>query len=213
MKPNVFIRARRRGKLIYQWEGHNTWTVSGREYIASMLAYTSFGPDVPVIATSRLKYLQVGVGGNLQGVVPGAIDTGYPVGFDPNASAGNEYNHLYPEAPPIGTLERPVRFSGGTNPYASAAGTDVWTTDPDLPKFLVEFPTSTEVSIRAFLDARNGDIVYGTFTNVPISEAGLVLSGDADVNAAYNPIATYVNFEPFFLMDEVEAELTWLVGF
>jgi hypothetical protein len=201
MKPNVFIRARRRGKLCYSWEGHNTWTAVGREYLASMLALASYGPDTPVVASSRIKYMQFGIGGVGQGTIPGAVDTGYPAGEDPHATVGNTYDHAYPEVPLIGTLERPVRFSGGTNPYDTAAPGDVWLSTPALPKFFVEHPSDTSVSIKCF-------------TEVPLAEAGLVVSGSADVNDAYNPVVAYVNFaEPLILMDEVEAEVTWVVSF
>ncbi len=213
MKPNVFIKARRSGKLFYNWEGHNTWTTAGRQYLSQMLTLSSFGPDTPLIASSRIKYMTVGIGGNQQGTIPAAVITGYPAGFDPHATTGNTYDHTYPEAPSIGTLERPVRFSGGTNPYASAAGTDVWLSTPSLPKFFVEYPTAFSVSIKLFISGSDGDVSYGTFPSVPLAEAGLVLSAGSNINAAYNSVVTYVNFDPLIITNVVEAELTWLVGF
>lgn len=213
MKPNVFIRARRNGKLFYRWEGHNTWTQHGRQYLASLLAYASYGPDTPVVPTSRIKHIQYGIGSvnHVAGIA--AVETAYPAGFDPNVTTGNQYKHTYPESPPIGTLERPVRFSGGTNPYASAAGGDVWLSTSALPKFFTDFSTLGEVSIKSFIDARNGDVVYSTFTTVKLTEAGLVVSGDANINTPYNSVVTYVDFAPLVLMNEVEAEFTWVIGF
>lgn len=214
MKPNVFIKARRNGKLFFDWEGHNVWTDHGRAYLAQMLAFTSFGPDTPVIATSRIKHMTVGVGGNLQGAIPAPVTTGYPAGFDPNATAGNAYNHLYPVVPPISTLERPVRFSGGTNPYNTAAGGDVWLSTTALPKFFTQRPGNGVLAVKLFISGSGGDVAYSTFTNVPLSEAGLVLSGDANVNAAYNLVVAYINFPPkLVITNVVEAELTWLVQF
>ena len=213
MKSNVFITAWERGKRIYSWEGHNTWTIHGREYLAEMLTLNSYGPDVPAIATSRLKHMQFGVGGNLQGTIPVDVDTAYPAGFDPNTTTGNEYDHRYSIEPPISTLERPVRISGTDNPYPSADPGDVWLTDPTPPKFIVTFPTTFSVSLRYFISGADGDIVYAPFTSVPITEAGLVLSGDADINEAYNPVVTYVNFTPITLTADILAEIVWIVGF
>lgn len=211
MKNNVFIKARRRGKLVYGWEGHNTWTRPGREYLADMLSLSSFGPDTPV-TSARIKHMQFGIGGVQQGSVPGAVTTAYPAGFDPNATAGNEYDHTYPVDPLITTLERPVRLSGGTNPYDTAAGTDVWLTSPAMPQFFVSFPTDFSVSYKYFIRGMDGDIAYSTLTQVPIAEAGLVLSSGDD-NVAYNSVVAYVDFEPLQITDEIEAEIAWTVGF
>jgi hypothetical protein len=211
VKNNVFIKARRRGKLFYQWEGHNVWTDTGRGYLADLLSYTSLGPDTP-ITSARIKYMQFGIGSVQHGTIPGAVSTAYPAGFDPHATGGDEYNHEYPIAPAIGTLERPVRISGGTNPYASAAGGDVWLTSTAMPKFFVGAPTDESVSFKYFIRGMDGDIAYTTLTEVPVSEAGLVLSS-GDINEAYNPVVAYIDFEPVIITDEVEAEITWIVGF
>jgi len=211
VKNNVFIKARRRGKLVHQWEGHNTWTDVGREYLSDMITLASYGPDTALINT-RIKHLQFGVGGIQQGVIPAPVIAAYPAGFDPNATTGNEYSHTYPIAPPIGTLERPVRLSGGTNPYNTAPGTDVWLTDPAMPKFFVGYPTSSSVSFKCFIRGMDGDISYGALVEVPLAEAGLVFSS-GNINVAYNPVVTYVDFEPLIITDEIEAEVTWIVGF
>jgi hypothetical protein len=212
VKPNVFIRARRRGKLCYLWEGHNTWTAHGRQYLATLFAYASYGPDTPVTASSRIKHMQFGVGSKTHGSLIGAVNTAYPAGADPNATTGDKYDHNYPEAPSISTLERPVRFAGGTNPYGTAAPTDTWLSTPALPKFFTDFSVLGQVSITCFLDATAGDMIYSTFTAMPLSEAGLVVSGDANIHTPFNPVITYVNFDPVQLMNEVEAEITWVVG-
>jgi hypothetical protein len=210
VKNNVFIKARERGKLVYNWEGHNTWTAVGRQHVANLLTLSSFGPDVP-LTSARLKYMQFGVGGVLQGAIPAPVIAAYPAGFDPNVTAGNAYDHTYPEAPPVGTLERPVRLSGGTNPYNTAPGTDVWLTAPAHPKFFVDYPTDFSVSFKYFIRGMDGDISYGALTSVPLAEAGLVLSS-GNINAAYNPAAAYVTFEPLDITSVIEAEVTWIVG-
>lgn len=208
---NVFIKARRRGKLFYRWEGHNVWTDVGRQYLANLIGYSAFGPDTTV-TDARIKYMQFGIGGVQQGAIPGGVTTAYPAGFDPNVTAGNAYNHEYPIAPPIGTLERPVRLSGGTNPYNTAPGTDVWLTSTAMPKFFVDFATPQAVGFKYFIRGMDGDIAYGALTEVPIAEAGLVLS-TGNVNAAYNPVVAYVDFEPLDVTDDVEAEISWYVSF
>jgi hypothetical protein len=211
VKNNVFIKARRDGKLVYNWEGHNTWTMFGREYLTDMLTFASYGPDT-ALTSARIKYMQFGIGGVQQGVIPGGVATAYPAGFDPHASTGNTYDHTYPVNPLISTLERPVRLSGGTNPYNTAPGTDVWLTDPAMPKFFVDFPTDFSVAFKYFIRGMDGDISYGTLTSVPVAEAGLVLSS-GNINSAYNSVVAYVDFEPLDITDEIEAEITWVVGF
>jgi hypothetical protein len=213
VKPNVFIKARRNGKLFFDWAGHNTWTQHGRQYLASVLAYASYGPDTPVVPTSRIKYVAVGVGGKQHGALPGAVATAYPAGFDPNATTGDKYNHTFPESPLISTLERPARFSGGTNPYGSAAPGDVWLSTPALPKFFTQRPGNGVLASHLFIDGAAGDVAYGALPSVPLSEAGLVLSGDANVNTPFNPVVAYIDFPPkLTITNVVEAELTWLVG-
>jgi hypothetical protein len=64
-----------------------------------------------------------------------------------------------------------------------------------------------------FISGAAGDIVYAPFTSVPLTEAGLVVSGQADVNAPYNQIVTYVNFNPFNMTSTKDAELEWVVEF
>lgn len=214
MRPNVFIEARDLGKLVYRWEGHNTWTVNGREYLAQVLTYASYTPDVPLI-NSHLKHIQFGIGGELAslGAMPGDVATAYPAGDDPNATAGNEYVHTYNLSPLISTLERPVRISGGTNPYSTAAPTDVWLSSTAPPKFLITQPLPGVVSMRFFISGPTGDIVYSPFTTVPLSEAGLVVSGQADPNVPYNPVVSYVNFGTLQVTATMEIEMEWLVSF
>jgi hypothetical protein len=214
MKPNVFITARDRGKISYRWEGHNVWVERGRQYLAQMLSLSSHNPDVPVIPSSRLKHIQYGIGGVTQelGSIPANVNTAYPVGEDPQATDGHSYNHLFPIDPLITTLERPVRISGGTNPYDTAPNTDVWLTGTAAPKFLVTV-SSSSVSLRYFVSGSSGDIAYAPFTNVPITEAGLTLSGEATPNAPFSPIVAYVNFSPVRITATLDVEFVWTVGF
>ena len=215
MKPNVFIIARDRGKIFYRWEGHNTWTLNGREYLARVMLLNHADPDVPILPNSHVKYMQFGIGGSLASLplIPAAVAAAYPAGFDPNATNGHEYRHDYNFDPPVSTLERPVRFSGGTNPYASASPTDIWLTNPVQPNFLITQPAINQMSVRVFLDANAGDIAYGPFNIVPLTEAGLVVSGQSNTNNAYNLVVSYVNFVTLQFTSTSEVEMEWVVSF
>jgi hypothetical protein len=179
-----------------------------------MLALTTQDPDVPVL-NSRLKHVQFGIGGDtaVLGDIPAAVSTAYPAGSDPNATTGNEYKHYFNTDPLVSTLERPVRFSGGTNPYGSASPTDIWLSSTTQPNFLITNPAVGRVSVRVFISGAAGDIVYAPFSSVPITEAGLVVSGQADVNVPYNQVVSYVNFNTFNMTTTKDAELEWVVEF
>src|SRR5215204_2983307 len=127
MRPNVFITARERGKVIARREGHNVWTDPGRDYLRRVTSLSAQDPDVPVVDT-RPKYLQFGVGGKTQSLsIDAAIDAAYPTGEDPYGTNGRQYDHAYPTSPAISTLERPIRRTGGTTPYPGAPS-DEWLT-------------------------------------------------------------------------------------
>jgi len=213
MKPNVFITVRQQGKLAYRWEGHNTWTDVGRDYLRRVCSLNTIEPDTPTLYGSHLKHVQFGVGGVLQGTVPAQVDTSYPAGFDPNATSGKEYNHELAVSPPIGTLERPVRISGGSNPYASAAASDVWLTDHLPPKTFFTYPSTSSFTVWHVLAGGAGDVAYAPFGVVPLSEAGLVVGGTADVHEAYNAIVAYVNFTPIQFDSSSELTIGWTVNF
>lgn len=210
MKPNVFIKARERGKLVYQWEGHNVWTDNGRAFLVQVISLLSQDPDVPH-SDAHLKWLQVGIGGNKQvGPIIAAVDTAYPAGADPNATTGAEYNHEYPIEPPISTLERPVRFSGGTTPYPGAGG-DVWVSTATMPKTIMVRPTPQQLEFRYLIEP--GEIAYGTFTSVPLSEAGLVTNDATAVGVPFLPVVAYVNFDTLVLVPTITVEVSWVISF
>lgn len=208
MKPNVFIVGRERGKRVYHWEGHNTWTEAGRNYLANLIC-----SNTP-LEESRLKHIAFGIGSVHQGVaLDPAVDAAYPAGFDPHATAGNEYNHRFPLEPLISTLERPVRLTGGTNPYDTAAPSDVWLSDPTPPKFLMTLPSPGSVTLRYFLEP-GVDIIYAPFTAMPLTEMGLATNAAAtDVNTPFNTVVAYVNFDTLMLTSSIEVEVAWEVNF
>src|SRR5690606_30814865 len=114
------------------------FTEYGRSWLASLVSYTQFDPDVAE-RNDRIRYMGVGVGSkeqssSLAGIAP--ITTLYPAGYDPHTTSGNEYNDDFPVIPLIGTLERPVKLSGSTSDaYDTAPSTDVWLID--TPNFFI----------------------------------------------------------------------------
>lgn len=145
MKCNVFIFLRKGGKVVDQRVGHNIWVDNGREYLAKLITLSAFDPDVPY-EQRAVKHIAFGIGGAKQNL-PSIADAppmsqAYPVGQDPAASNGHQYNTYYPINPLIQTLERPVRISGGSQPYSSADPGDVWFTSPPPPGLVRTFTAS-----------------------------------------------------------------------
>jgi hypothetical protein len=221
---NVRIEIRERGKLMGTRLVHNTWVDRGCAYLASSIALSSFGPDVAE-REDRVRYFGVGIGGyQQQAVVPAAVDTAYPAGSDPFGTVGNEYREDFPfivnSSPPpshlpITTLERPVRITGGSNPYSTAVAGDRWLVD--TPSFWVTHLTTTELTVHARIDPGAGDVVYGSFVDVPLSEAGLFTDEAAvdptDGTAPFKPLMTYVTFDTITLSSSVVLEFIWSVRF
>lgn len=171
------------------------------------------GMTTSPLENRRIKYMGFGIGG-LQQSMPTAFappySTGYPAGADPSTTAGNEYNKEDPRNPLITSLERPVRITGGTTPYPGDPA-DVWLVQS--PKFMNYEAANGVMKFHAILDMTAGDMVYGPYTEVPISEVGLFLSG-ADVNDAFNvgELVAYYSFGTILLSAGFMAELVWTVS-
>lgn len=224
MRSNVHITIRERGKLIGRREGHNVWVDRGRQYLAESIALTSFGPDVAE-RTDRLRYFGAGIGGNRQVGIPiAAVDTAYPAGSDPFTTTGKEYSKSFPfihdigpplSHSPLTTLERPVRITGGSNPYGSAVVGDRWLVD--TPDFFTSHLTLTEATVHAVIDGTGGDIAYGGFTDVPLSEAGLFMDeagvDPTDGTVPFKPLMAYITFDTITLNSSLQLEFIWSVRF
>lgn len=162
----------------------------------------------------RVKYLGFGIGGVSQATHTSFnspyIDS-YPPGSDPNTTTGKEYNKKLPEAPLIRSLERPIRISGGETAYPGDPS-DVWLLD--APKFFSVIYTPGSIRFHGFIDTPGGDIVYGSFTDVPLSEVGLFLS-NADINDAFNvdKLVAYYSFGTILVTSAAQLDLTWTVTF
>lgn len=214
MKDNVLIKIFERGKLIGTRSGHNIWLDHGRAYLASMIGYATLGPDVPEV-NDRIRYMELGIGGNKQALLPMAnsppLSVSYQVGADPNATSGNEYNTAYPIYPPITTLERPVRITGGVAPYPGVPS-DNWLID--TPNLFFTHTALSELTVHAIVDGSAGHIVYSSFLQMPLCEAGLVLDEvGAGMHIPYSPVAAYYTFDTILLTPTVKLEFIWTVRF
>lgn len=214
MKDNVRIRVWRKGNLGEERSAHNVWVDRGREYLARLVTLSSFGPDTPA-ETARLRYMGFGIGGALQSRLDlssaAPMTTAYPAGEDPNATSGYTYRSSYSIDPPITTLERPVRVSGGESPYSAADPADVWMVQP--PNFFTTHLSPYEATCHATLDGAT-EVAYGTLSEVPLSEAGLFTDETGvDVNTPFSPLVAYVNFGTIVVDPLTRLEFIWSVKF
>lgn len=223
MSPNnVVIRIFEDGELVDVRELHNVWVTRARAYLANMLGYASHDPDVPE-ETARIKYLGVGIGGSFQGELGQVglppLSTSYPANGDSlrpgTTTTGNQYDHRNPQWVPVITLERPVRISGGSNSYSSAAGSDVWLVEP--PNLFTTHMSLNDVTVHAVIDGSLGDIIYAPFTTVPIAEAALFVDevgvDNTDGTVAFKPLVAYVAFGTISMTSSSRVEFIWTVRF
>jgi len=224
MKPNVFITHRRHGKLVGRIEAHNVWPYQGRKYLAELIGLGGT-PLAPIPERSdRIKYVGLGIGGKTQTSVlvdSAPFTTSYPVGSAPlvyppdytsaGFSTGKQYEQEYPISPRLDNLERPVRRRGGEVAYPGEAA-DEWYIGP--PELYITHPTPTSTMVRAQISAPAGDYIYGSFTSMPVSEAGLFLSSSTVLGTPYETLVAYVGFGTILLLDvNSEVELVWEVRF
>ena len=215
MRHNVNITVRERGKIVASREAHNVWVDNGRQYLTEMVGYSDYTGPTPE-RVDRIRHMEVGIGGtnqtraDLADAAP--FSTSYPAGFDPNATNGHEYRKEYPIDPLISTLERPVRLSGGTNPYATSVG-DTWLIDH--PDIFFTHMSLYEVTAHGFIDCTAGDLIYGPFTSMPMSELGLLTdeSGAVGVSIPYSPVVGYFSFDTILLNSNNFIEIIWRVRF
>lgn len=201
VRNNLKITARDRGKIAARREGHNIWLDLGREYLASLIALVSYGPDTPE-RNDRVKYIGFGIGGTRQ-VAPGVANT------PPLSVAYPGTNVQTDTDPTLTTLERPVRVSGTTtgpsDPYNPS---DVWLGTIQAPPI---HSSATEVTFRRlFLQT---EISYSTFTTVPLSEVMLFTSAANPVGQPLNTGIAYDTFDTLSKTGSFELELEWSVRF
>jgi hypothetical protein len=212
VRDNVHIDVYERGKRKTQRSGHNVWVEYGNQYLSEVIAYALMTP-LTSVRDDRIQYMGFGIGGRSQSD-PSAdaapFSTVYPAGSDPHASDGHAYRKDYPIYPPITTLERPVRFSGGSGGGYPSSPSEFWLVSD--PSFYTTHLSPTSATFHAVLDGSAGDVLNGFFTYMPLSEVGLFTSA-ADVHQPFNPLVAYFNFDTFQLTADTIVELVWEVRF
>lgn len=194
---------RERGKITKRSRGHNIWLNLGREYLAQLISYSSFSPLTPE-RDDRIRYMGLGIGGSRQ-IAP-TVANSSPLGgaSPPNAYAGT--NAQVDTDPDVTTLERPVRLSGGTDPYPGLVG-DEWLGQIQAP---AAHPTATQTRfIRVFTQL---EISYGIYLTVPLSEIALFTDA-ADPGVYNNTAIAYDTFDTLSKTDAFELEVNWTIRF
>lgn len=215
MNLNVTVNAYRHGKLVDAREGHNVWIRRGQQYLAEMLGYQELTAPTPE-RSDRLRYVGVGIGSAQQNrpdlADAGALAAAYPAGYDPHSTNGHEYRKSFPIDPLITSLERPVRITGGTNPYATADPSDVWLVDS--PALFFTHMSLYEVTVHAQIDCGAGELIYGSFDPMPLSEVALFTDQEGvEKNIPYSLCVGYFSFDTILVDSNNMLEFIWRVRF
>lgn len=201
VKNNLRLTMRERGKVVARRDGHNIWVDLGREYLAHLIALTSYGPDVPE-RNDRIKYMGFGIGGTRQ-IAPGVANA------PPMSTAYPGLNAQTDLDPSVTTLERPVRVSGSTtipsDPYNPA---DVWLGTIQAPPI---HNTATQVTFRRLFTQT--EVSYSSFTTVPLSEVMLFTSAANPIGQPFNTGVAYDTFDTISKTGALELEVEWTVRF
>lgn len=198
VRSNLIITARERGKIVDRREGHNIWLDLGREYLAQLIAFQSFGPDTPV-RNDRIKYMGLGIGGTRQL----ALTTANSSPISPPYIGNNAQDDA---TPGVTTVERPVRVSGGSSAYPGIAG-DAWIGQIAAPP---DLSGGTEVVFsRVFTQT---EVSYSPFLAVPVSEVMLFTSA-ADPENYQNTGVAYDTFDTLSKTTAVAIEFRWTIRF
>lgn len=199
-ESNLELTMRERGKLVCapQRRIHNIWLNLGREYLASLIAYSSFSPLTPE-RNDRIRYMGLGIGGSRQ-LAPGTANT------PPVASAYPGSNAQVDTDPNVLRLERPVRVSGSSTAYPGSAS-DVWLGQVQAPP---QHPTTTSTTFRRLFGLL--EVSYLPFQSVPLSEVGLFTDA-ANPNIYNNTMVAYDTFDTLSKTDAFELEVAWTIRF
>lgn len=192
IKQQLQIIARERGKIVDRRDGHNIFLDTGREWISKLVAFLSFGPDVPE-ENARIKYMGFGIGGTQQ-LAPGAANAISPPYTGTNLQTDSDAS--------VTVLERPVRVSGSSSAYPGLAG-DKWLGLIQAP---AGHPTAQKTVFRRVFTAN--DISYPPFISVPLSEIAL-FNSNADDENFQNIAMAYDTFDTISKTTAVEIEVVW----
>jgi len=198
VKSNLKLMMRERGKIVGRREGHNIWLNLGREYLARLIAYQSFGPDV-FEEDQRVRYMGFGIGGTQQ--LQPATANAVPIS-PPYVGTNNQTD----TDTTLTTIERPVRVSGSSSAYPGLAG-DAWIGQIQAP---AGHPVATETLFSRVFGQT--EISYAPFLSVPLSEVGLFLSG-SDPENYQNTMIAYDTFDTLSKTTAFELEVQWTIKF
>lgn len=211
MTDNVSIRVYRDGELIEEHWGHNVWTQDGLAALAELIAFASYGPDVP-FSNDRVKYMGFGIGGVHQSLTSVA-DTSpvvdyYPSGSNTPPSNGHAYNPLFAINPLVRSLERPVIFTLNSGPAVYPGVGDNY-----LAKVIPSFTGTGVVEFLVPVTVGSSQLLFSTFTELPLSEIGLFFNSATQTNA-FNTgkLAAYHAFDTLLLTAGLYVEFTWRVS-
>jgi hypothetical protein len=185
-KSNLILTVRERGKIVERREGHNIWVDLGREYLAELITYSDLGVPTPE-RDDRIRYIGVGIGGTRQLVspVPAPVGTDYPGTNDQTDTD-----------PTVTTLERPVRVTSAP----------LWLSQ--ISSAVHPIATQTKFSV-IFVP---GDISYGSYLSVPLSEIGLFTNA-ADPAQPDNTLVAYDTYDTISKTAAFTLEVDWTVRF
>lgn len=198
VKSNLILTARERGKIVQRREGHNIWLNLGREYLASLIAYGSFGPLSPE-RDDRIRYMGLGIGGSRQ-IALGVANA------DPLLTAYPGTNVQTDIDATVTRLERPVRVAGSSDPYPGQVG-DTWLGQVQAPATHL---TPTSVTFQRLFGET--DVSYAPFLSVPVSEI-MLFTGNANPGVHNNIGVAYDTFDSLSKTNAFELEILWTIRF
>mgnify|MGYP001286469571 CR=1 FL=1 len=194
VKYNLSLTARERGKIVDQRLTHNIFVDLGREWLAQLISYLSFSPDLTE-TDYRVKYMGLGIGGTRQ--TSTAVASAVPI--SPPYTGSNTQTDTDRT---VTRLERPVRVVGSTSVYPGLAG-DRWIGLIQAPAV---HPTAQRTEFRRVFTAN--EVSYPPFLGVPLSEIGLFTAAANPENYKNNLIA-YDTFDTITKTTAVELEVIW----
>ncbi len=198
VKQNLRLTLRERGKIVDRREGHNIWLNLGREYLAQLIAYSSFSP-LTGERNDRIRYMGLGIGGTRQTALGVANASPYVDSYPgTNLNTDSDLG--------VAQLERPVRISGSTSAYPGLAD-DTWLAQVQAP---VVHPVATQTTFTRVFTAT--DLSYGGFLSVPLSEI-MLFTNAADPHVYNNPGIAYDTFDTLSKTNAFELEVNWTVRF
>jgi hypothetical protein len=205
VRSNLILTVRERGKLVRVVKGHNIWLNLGREYLASLICYSSYTGSFPTATgvperNDRIQYMGLGIGGSRQ--LSPAVANSSPL---TPAYAGT--NVQTDTDPTVTSLERPVRISGASDSFPYADPTNIWLGQVQAP---VLHPTATQSTFKRLFATT--DVSYTPFLSVPLSEIAL-FTGSAAPGVYNNNAIAYDTFDTVSKTSAFSLEIDWSVRF